>query len=149
MESLRLVDEKRNAPDKRTEALQQREEELLTELRVYSRNSGILLIEIVDEAGISLARERNEEHDSLEVLQVMKALGELEAECQRSLKLNRLQNTVLEFEDGLLSFSKLPGRSESLAVLGTASLNLGMLRMENKKMIRKIIKILEKYASRV
>ncbi len=146
IESLRLKDERRGEPKDRVDALRKREEELTEVLRQYNKNKGILLAEVVDSASISLARIKNNDVDDYKILPLVNALAELEAESFRRMNLNNLQSAVMEFEKALLSFSKLPGREEIFAVVATEDMNLGMIRMENKKIIKKLAKILDKYS---
>lgn len=146
IESLRLKDERRGEPKDRVDALRKREEELTEALRHYNKNKGILLAEVVDAAAISLARVKNVEEDDFRVLPLVHVLAELEAESFRRMNLSHFQSAVLEFEKALLSFSRLPGREEILAIVATDDMNLGMIRMENKKIIKKLAKILSKYS---
>lgn len=147
IESLRLKDERRGKePKDRVDALRKREEELTEVLRQYNKMKGILLIEVIDSASISLARVKNTEENDFKILPLVNSLLELEGESLRSMGLNNLQSAVLEFEKSLLSFSRLPGREEILAVVATEDMNLGMIRMENKKIIKKLADILNKYS---
>lgn len=146
MESLRLMDEKRNSSQERVDALRKREQELEEILEQYSKSKGIILVELVDAAGISLAKVKSAKKGDPRVLPVVNSLTELESEALRNLNVNNMQSVVIEFEDALLAFSRLPKREEILAVIAKEEINLGMIRMENKKIIRKLAAILEKYS---
>jgi len=58
--------------------------------------------------------------------------------------LDKMTSAVVEFENGLIAINRLEGRAETLVVLSQEEMNLGVLRMEIKKLNKKLIKVLEK-----
>lgn len=144
IESLRLIDEKRNAPPEEPEASWKREQELQKILDAFGQTKGIVIAELIDGAGIAMAKISKVKDDVSEISPLINSITVLEAEGKRMLNLDKMTSAVIEFDEGLIAINRLSGREEMLAVLTQKEMNLGMLRMETKKLIKKLIKVLEK-----
>ncbi len=144
MESLRLIDEKRNKSHTEPEDTWNMEQELQEIFNGFGQTKGVIIAELIDDAGISLTKVSKAEDDASEISPLVNSITVLEAEAIRLLKLDKMTNAVVEFENGIIAINRLEGRAETLVVLSQEEMNLGMLRMEIKKLNKKLIKILEK-----
>ena len=147
MESLRILDENSNSHSERAEARYKREQDLADILQSYGKGKGIIWLEIIDSKGNSLAKLNPDGRDNFQVLPLVNAIKELETESVQNLKLNQMNNAIIEFDDALMAFSKIPKRNEILLVVAKEDMNLGMVRMENKKVTKKIARVLDEYSS--
>jgi len=144
MESLRLIDEKRNTPLQEPEEVWNREQELQNILDGFGQTKGVVIAELIDDAGIAMAKISKVEDEASEITPLINSITVLEAEAMHMLKLDKMTSAVVEFENGLIAINRLEGRAETLVVLSQEEMNLGVLRMEIKKLNKKLIKVLEK-----
>ncbi len=145
IESMRLADEQRNKGISADDSERQLAIEKI--LKEYAKNQDVSLTALIDNSGISLASIINENHKTKfkvsDLFPVINSFIEFEQETMSNLGLQDMREMFVEFGDALLSFSRLPGRDEILAVLARKEMNLGLIRMENKKAIKKISLIIE------
>ncbi len=144
MESLRLADEKRNSTGQA-----QRRTELEEALAVYNNTRGVVFSAIIDAAGATIAEAVHPLHKdsskSSKLMMVVNALTEFELENIRNLGLKNMQNVFVEFKEALSAFCRLPNRDEWLVVVAKEDVNVGLIRMEIKKVSRQLTQILNKY----
>lgn len=144
IESLRLADEQRNKGVSEDD----RERQLAIEdiLKEYSNNQDVSLTALIDNSGISLASVLNQNQKTKfkvsDLFPVINSFIEFEEEAMSNLGLLDMREIFAEFGDALLSLSRLPGRDEILVVLAKKEMNLGLIRMENKKAVKKITKVI-------
>jgi len=137
MESMRLLDEKLNSGGEaeRRKVL----EEILQE---YNKNKGVVFSAIIDASGATIAKALHalykDSFESSKLLPVVNALTEFELENIRNLGLKNMQNVFVEFDEALSAFCRIPDRDEWLMVVAKEEVNLGLIRMEIKKISRRL-----------
>ena len=56
-----------------------------------------------------------------------------------------MKNVFVEFQEAISAFYRFPGREEWMVVVAKEDVNVGLIRMEVKKVSKKITRILDKY----
>ncbi len=145
MESMRLVDEKRKKGE--GDALLRNELEAV--LNEYNKNKGVVFSAVLDSSGATMAESIHplykDSSKASKLLPVINALTEFELENIRNLGLKNMKNVFVEFQEALSAFYRFPGRQEWMVVVAKEDVNVGLIRMEIKKVSKKITRILDKY----
>lgn len=145
MESMRLVDEKR----KKGEGDHLLRNELEAVLNEYNKTKGVVFSAVLDSSGATMAESIHplykDSSKAAKLLPVINALTEFELENIRNLGLKNMKNVYVEFQEALSAFYRFPDRQEWMVVVAKEDVNVGLIRMEIKKVSKKLTQILSKY----
>lgn len=148
LEGLRRADERRNSDAEALENEGKQKQDLLTDiLSDFLKVRGVILAAIIDAEGTptaSMVKPEFKEH--YEISQTAPFIASLQKQGEKTaqdLKNTNMKEMVIEFDEdqGLLFLSRIADSGDYLAALTDGSLNLSLLRMESKKLMKRLTEI--------
>lgn len=147
LEGLRRADEKRNRKlfEEEQEFIQKREK-ISALLKSMLKAKGILVSALCDADGELIASVVQDEYETRFQLdkiieQIRHLLGSL-SKLAHELRLGREKELLFDFEDGLVNIIQIPRLDRILILITDKSINTGLLRMETKKCLKALLKII-------
>jgi len=142
IEGLRRADEKRNSGQLIEDAQEQRQQKLNALLAQFGAQKGVILCLVLDRDGETISSFVNEKHrKNFTVDQTAQPLFQLIKAGQEAgsrLRFALPREITAEFEGGRLTVIPFNRQENYFVVLADPSLNLAVLRMENKKLLKNL-----------
>ncbi len=146
LEGLRLKDEaSKMYEDERENEKQKRIIMMQNELSKLLRVNGVLGVFVFNKGGFPLTSVADNDKNEQDPETLGSNLDDIFASVEKfkdDLKANSLKMLMMEFEKYLILAFTIPSKSEYLAVLADANTNQGLLRLEIRKILDDIIKLI-------
>jgi len=143
LEGMRRLDESKPG---RTSTAAERQEMLMNKMNaILDKMMGVkevVFVSIFDPEGFPVASKMSEKYDISEITLVISNLIKQSEQVGQDMKLMGTKEIGVEFENGFLNLTKIHGKKEFLVYLAENSKNQGVLRLQAKKHLRNLSKIL-------
>ncbi|NOX89225.1 MAG: response regulator [Calditrichaeota bacterium] len=143
LEGLRRLDEKR-AGSAITERDKPRsgQEQLKSIIEEFVELKGILMAAIFDKNGFSIASAiKNKEKKNYDIAELVPVISQLTSQGEETgnqLKLGATDEILVQFEKGILRIVRTPDQKHFFIALTNNEINISLLRIESKKMLKNI-----------
>jgi CheY-like chemotaxis protein len=142
LEGMRRADEIDN-PSHEADKENRKKQTKLTDILIeFMRVKGIILASVFDGEGFPLTSRVAEEYQKkYQISDIVPAISKLQKQVEKvgqEIELSDANETIIEFKNGWLQLSLIQNRKEFFVVITDHNINLGLLRMEAKKYIKKI-----------
>ncbi len=144
LEGMRRVDEAN--PDKKSGAAEQQAMRMKKINGILDKIIGIkevVFASIFDPEGFPVASKMSDKYDISEITPVISNLIRQSEQVGQDMKLSFVKDISVDFEEGLLSLAKVQSKKEFLVFLAENAKNPGMIKLQAKKHIRELAKLLD------
>ncbi len=142
LEGMRRADEIEN-PSHEAEKEHKKKQSRLTEILMdFLKTKGVILASVFDSEGFPLTSQVAEDFkEKYQISDIVPTISKLEKQVEKigeEIGMTDATETTIEFNSGILKLNRIPERKEFFVVIADDKTNLGLLRMETKKYIKRI-----------
>jgi CheY-like chemotaxis protein len=147
LEGMKRADEIRSSDSQVVESESARKkQDILKNLNLFVATKGVILASIFTVEGFPTSSKINPDYkDNYNISSISPIISSLTKHLNTSINdlgFNNLEEVALETGDGYLIYKVIPNKNDYLLVMADKTTNLGLLRIEIKSLLKKIVELL-------
>lgn len=148
LEGLRRLDELRARTTNVDDKISETQKQLILTLENHLKNKGIHLLALLDPSGFIVASAVHPEQKSKwsvsDIVPLISKLLTAVEENGQEFNFGNSEEVFVQYNDGIVQLVKVGSFDYYMATLGSNELNMSLLRLENKKLIKQLIPLVKK-----